>query len=706
MRRALSLLPGLLLLATTAVAKSLVSPAHHHLQRRAELETCSDLTVNSNNGDRKVVIVIDRSGSMSSADPDDLRLAAGQALNDFLISNKEATGGKKADQVAVVAFDSEAETVFGPGDPGDPAANAAIADIKIRGGTYIADGVYKAMDHIAAMSGQTKDRSAIVVFTDGSDSDTAELVSAINNATSQGIRVSFGYLDYTASAQPTSVLRALRDSKGVYATITVAAGSQNFINYVLLNGLTAQDNAQGAGDRLLAGLATTQFISGSNAVTLKYSAEKGENANFTAVSFTGDKLVLEAKMGGKTFQSTTQYATTRQFVNLTVPSNGMVEVVVTASNSPKDGLFSILTNSNQPIKNCTVGVGGKEGLSAGAKAGVGIGVTAAIAALAGAAFYAYKHFLGPGSSASPPPMVDTAAPSVPPGMEGSHAGYNAAEKLQSMSNISPMAPQGGIPPPPPIQSMPPGASGFEGQGIPPNGFEGNSTAFGGPESAPLSNIPPNGFSPSPAPMMMDMASSGLPGSGGASGFIPPMVPPPLFKNSQQPSSSRPGSQHNTSTHPAPPSHWSGDDYPNPNQYYMPDQKPSSPYSYDTNTTGTGAPYSSPPPQDVNNNLNTSFLPPDFSSSFSPPNFSSPLPNPGGGGGAIASAGAPFPVPGPPSLQQTQRKKHHHHPWLAPDAACEHPECPLNMEGHECTPDKEKCLCTCRDRACLVGSRWL
>ncbi|KAK4229683.1 von Willebrand factor type A domain-containing protein [Podospora fimiseda] len=620
--RTISLLPGLLLLATTAIAKSLVSPAHQ-LQKRTELQTCSDLTVNSNNGNRKVVIVIDRSGSMSSADPDDLRLAAGQALNDFLISNKEATGGKKADQVAVVAFDSFAETVFGPGDPGDPAANAAIADIKIRGGTYIAEGVYTAMNHIAAMSGETKDRSAIVVFTDGSDSDTAELVSAITNATSQGIRVSFGYLDYSASAQPTSVLRALRDSKGVYATITLAAGSQNFINYVLLNGLTAQDNPQGAGDRLLAGLATTQFISGSDAVTLKYSAEKGENANFTAVSFTGDKLVLEAKMGGKTFQSITQYATTRQFVNVTAPSNGILEVVIKANNSPKDGLFSILTNSNQPIKNCTVGVGGKKGLTAGAKAGVGIGVVAAVAALAGAAFYGYKHFIAGagaagGAGVPPPPGV----PTGPSGMEGGyHNGPSPLEKLQPMANVSPVGAEGPL-----LQSMPPGNTGFEAQGIPPNG-----TAPPGP--GPLSNMPP------PPPSFstpMNMPITGIPPAGPGTAFIPPMVPPPIFKNS---SSDRPGSSTNQ-----------------------------------------------------NNNI-----PPDNNTaSFLPP----------GSGGVAATAGAPFPVPGPPSLQQTQKQNHHHHPWLAPDMACEHPECPLNLEGHECVPDKKNCLCTCRDRGCLVGSRWM
>ena len=152
--------------AAVAIANTVPLPLHQ-LQKRAELETCSDLTVSNNNGNRKVVIVIDSSGSMSTADRSNLRLSAARALNDFLIANSEAKGGKKADQVAVVGFGSSAYTVFGPGDPGNPDANAAISGITIGGGTYIAGGMYEAMDHIAAMNGETKDRSAIVVFTDG-----------------------------------------------------------------------------------------------------------------------------------------------------------------------------------------------------------------------------------------------------------------------------------------------------------------------------------------------------------------------------------------------------------------------------------------------------------------------------------------------------------------------------------------------------------
>jgi len=166
-----------------AAAATAASAAHASglagLMKRDELETCSGLSVASNNGDRKVVIVIDSSGSMSSSDPSDLRLSAGRALNDFLVSNAEASGSAKADQVSVVDFSSSATTVFGPGDPGDPKANQAISNISITGGTFIAGGVLEAIDQIKKMSGETKDRSAIVVYTDGEVCPTLSITTRL-----------------------------------------------------------------------------------------------------------------------------------------------------------------------------------------------------------------------------------------------------------------------------------------------------------------------------------------------------------------------------------------------------------------------------------------------------------------------------------------------------------------------------------------------
>jgi hypothetical protein len=128
--------------------------------------TCSGLNAQSNNGDRKIAIVIDSSGSMSDNDPTNLRIAAGKALNDWLITQNEAVNGKKKDLVTVIDFDDYSTVDFALGDPA--AAVNAFDLIDASGGTYIAGGVNEAISQLtASSSGATKDRSAIVVLTDG-----------------------------------------------------------------------------------------------------------------------------------------------------------------------------------------------------------------------------------------------------------------------------------------------------------------------------------------------------------------------------------------------------------------------------------------------------------------------------------------------------------------------------------------------------------
>jgi hypothetical protein len=68
---------------------------------RRDTGTCS-IQLASSNGGRKVAIVLDSSGSMYTTDPYNLRITAGKALNNQLVSAAGATGGKKADLVTVV----------------------------------------------------------------------------------------------------------------------------------------------------------------------------------------------------------------------------------------------------------------------------------------------------------------------------------------------------------------------------------------------------------------------------------------------------------------------------------------------------------------------------------------------------------------------------------------------------------------------------
>lgn len=85
-----------LLCGLSAVSAATIAP--HSIFARDASNVCSDLSVSSNNGNRKVAIVIDSSGSMTSSDPYDYRVSAGRALNNFLISNSEASSSQQADR--------------------------------------------------------------------------------------------------------------------------------------------------------------------------------------------------------------------------------------------------------------------------------------------------------------------------------------------------------------------------------------------------------------------------------------------------------------------------------------------------------------------------------------------------------------------------------------------------------------------------------
>ena len=368
--------------------------------------------------------------------------------------------------------------------------------------------------------------------------------------------MSFGFLDPYASSQPEEVLKAVRDSRGVYATITFAAGSQNFINYVLLNGLTYNDNPQGYGSQLLAGLAETQFISGSDTVTLKYSAEKNERVNFTITTITAGSLKAEVKMDGKSLGSDT-ISYYDAFIDVQAPSSGEMQLLVTADGAPKDSMFSVTTNSNVPIKNCTVGVSGSNhsGLSKGAKAGIGIGVTIGILGLlGGAGYFGYKHFFGPGSgNTTAPPAHGNTTSGPTPGNHSQPPTYG--EKPFMHTDVYPVDPSSiaqhaptTIPPhaSPPTQmampptsglentpmSMPPHGTGLEGN-VPMSGtgLEGNVPMHGtglegstpAPHTAGLEGGVPQSVAPTPTPhtqMPMPTPHTIAPTPGGVSPYTP------------------------------------------------------------------------------------------------------------------------------------------------------------------------------------------
>jgi Mg-chelatase subunit ChlD len=127
--------------------------------------SCSG-SIATTNGGRKIGIVIDSSGSMTSTDPRNLRITAGQAINAALITAASAGANGHPDLVTVIDFDSNVNVVYPLGDP----ASASFTGIDSSGGTHISLGVEAAIDQITANTSPTAHVSGIVVLTDGEDS--------------------------------------------------------------------------------------------------------------------------------------------------------------------------------------------------------------------------------------------------------------------------------------------------------------------------------------------------------------------------------------------------------------------------------------------------------------------------------------------------------------------------------------------------------
>ncbi len=102
-----------------------------------------------------VSLVLDRSGSMNGSAIEEAKAAATRFAS-FLGAN---------DRVSVVTFDNRVETIFGPGPGGDPAATAAIGQIRARGCTNLSGGWLKGMQHVKG--GMVDGTNRVILLTDG-----------------------------------------------------------------------------------------------------------------------------------------------------------------------------------------------------------------------------------------------------------------------------------------------------------------------------------------------------------------------------------------------------------------------------------------------------------------------------------------------------------------------------------------------------------
>lgn len=326
----LGLIASLALILPTSVV-SLAS--HQNYARQSDL-ICPSLP--TSNGGRKIGIVIDSSGSNDWTDPDGLRIAAGKQLNSALV---------QTDLVTVIEF-SSAATILYP--LGSPVGAAGVFDkIPALGGTNIYSGVKQAIDELTKpTAGTTTGQSGIVVLTDGEDSSITLLIGQLNRAKSLGIRVSFGFLSPSLPAGVQTLLTAILDTGGRYGTISNAAGQQSFINSVLLNGLTGNDNGSGS-SVLYPDVAIAGRVSSTESQTYSYTAQPGEKLNFTVLALSGQALDLTLRDAKASTDIKKASTDVKGRGGLTYDATSTIELgLVISTTNTTSGLYTVGVNSS------------------------------------------------------------------------------------------------------------------------------------------------------------------------------------------------------------------------------------------------------------------------------------------------------------------------------------------------------------------------
>ena len=264
---------------------------------------------------RKLGIVVDSSGSNQDTDPGNLRITAAQSFNAGLVTEAQAGPDERPDLSTVIDFDDSARVISPLADP----AQASFAGIDSEGGTDIGSGVNAAIGELTKDGeGETKDRTGIVVLTDGLDGGSS-LPGALAQAASLGIRVNFGFLSPPAnpvpaatrasaargerpigraaqsgSDQPPELVRAILATGGFYGVIDSAESQRKFVDLVLAHGATALDDPNGLDDggALIPGVRATGLLGAGEVDTWSYAPAPGRHVTVTATSRDGSPLVV------------------------------------------------------------------------------------------------------------------------------------------------------------------------------------------------------------------------------------------------------------------------------------------------------------------------------------------------------------------------------------------------------------------------------
>jgi Ca2+-binding RTX toxin-like protein len=305
--------------------------------RKANLITCAlthDDPVNDCQG-RKVAIVIDTSGSNTTADPNDLRFVAAILFNDRLVSQEEAGPSGRPDRSTIIDFDNSASVISPLGDP----ELASFAGLDSSGGTNIAAGINTAINELTKdPADPTAGRSGLVVFTDGQDSDRPAEIAAINRARDLGIRVSYGFLSAppnalpaapveapaaavsrapagaSSAAPPADLVAAILETGGFFSTIDSAESQQAFVDLVTDRGATGIDDPNGSDDGgpLTNGPSVTALASGAgDRDSFSYEATRGRYMRIGVTALQGQQLVAtidDVRRGSRLIQRTSNDA--------------------------------------------------------------------------------------------------------------------------------------------------------------------------------------------------------------------------------------------------------------------------------------------------------------------------------------------------------------------------------------------------------------
>lgn len=362
---------GLSLLASVALA----APAQLQARGNANPENCD-------NPGRVISIILDSSGSTATSDSEKLRIAGGKDLVDYLTSASETTDKNKADTVSVVSFDTSATVEYAQGDPNEQ-AKQALSGVDSNGGTDIAEGLIAGLKQVTASN--PGNRGGIIIFTDGLDGMTNDIVEQINKAKAANIRVSWGHTHSPYKTGGGGLIDSIfggianlinaganmvsgqadgkineRISAAVLATggtISIISNSQSqreFVQQVIKNGLTNNDGKCSGNDigesggPLINDVTTLGLCSKNAKAVFTYSPKSQKEQLAFAVA-------LVSKNSPVNIQATFTNKATGQTSTVTV-NKGQVTAALQGEANPGEQVEVVINTSNAYSNECQYSV--------------------------------------------------------------------------------------------------------------------------------------------------------------------------------------------------------------------------------------------------------------------------------------------------------------------------------------------------------------